>query len=812
MRGSAYGHSRVCQSSCAEMKYIVKSKDGKFQVLRVDDFGVESGLTVHVLESEALGEVAWLMESDAEAFEATFSEAGDVGVVPAGNDGSRWDVTILKFGKSSTPPHYFYSQERMAENIDQFNGAKLYLHSRSDRGGHVSDPNKKSSKDIVGFISNSRIAEGVGVVGTANVLPSAKWLKANLVELSKQKRMDVLQLSIDAYGMAQPRMVDGERLPEVVKIKQVDVDIVPRAAAGGAFVKLAESLPFPNEFARLINSQTEGLRNMNLLQKIASLFTMLYPAVLMEAELDWSKINENDLWTKLLEADKPQDRLHLPDGTKLTEKLVDEKMAFYLAEMKEAGSGKPKPQPKGVQIPETMTADVRSLQEQVQKLEQGSYRQLLESTVAATKLPIPIQEHIKKSFVSADGSVKKFQESELLDFIRNTREVFGKVLPAEQANQYHVTEGMDERDKALIGLERFFMSASRKVQTPEEIKAYKDIPAFRSFREGYVQLTGDTNVTGMAKNAVRLSESIVTGDFPKMLGELINKVMVREYSLLELDTWKTWASIVGVNDFRTQHRVRWGGYSNLPAVAQRAPYTALTSPTDEEATYLATKRGGTEDMTRESILNDDVSWLSRIPIRMARAAAQTIHEFCYDSIKPASNPTIYDGVVLYHATNPTVLPHANTATAALASDGVALAAARLRMRRQRMKDNLKPIGLRARYLVVPPDLEQIAYGLVTPAFNLANQVPTFLQKLGVMPIVVDYWTDVTDWALIADPSDINGFEIGFIGGQQDPMTFVSDLPNAGSLFTNDVITFKIRHEYGGAVLDYRAFDGSIVAG
>jgi hypothetical protein len=40
--------------------------------------------------------------------------------------------------------------------------------------------------------------------------------------------------------------------------------------------------------------------------------------------------------------------------------------------------------------------------------------------------------------------------------------------------------------------------------------------------------------------------------------------------------------------------MRFGGYGNLPTVGQGAPYTALTSPTDEEATYAPAKRGGTE--------------------------------------------------------------------------------------------------------------------------------------------------------------------------------------------------------------------------
>ena len=794
------------------MRYKSVKTGEKYGVFGVNDAGVQNlePLSVHVLESEAIAEIARLVSLENETVEASFSESSELTTKQVGSDGSAWEVMILKFGKSKTPPHYYYSEPRMTENISAFDGAKLYMHSRSDRAGHVSDPNKKSSRDIVGFISGAKIQEGIGVVGVANILPSFKWLRENLKALASKNKMDVLQLSIDGLGAAQPRMIDGEKLPEVTKLAQVDVDIVPRGAAGGAFLKMAESLPHPEEFKRLINSQTEGT-NMNLLQKVQILFMALYPARFVESNFDWTKVNENELWTKLLEADKPQDRLHLPDGTALSEGLVDDKTKAILAEIKEAASGSGKPKPKVEEGDNDAAKVTAELQKKIFALEQSNLRQVLESVVAKTKLPEVVQNHIKKAFLTAKNEVRSFQESELLDYIKATREVFGKVNDGSKENQYHVSEGMAAEDKSLIGLERFFLGASRKPLTAEEVKEFKGIPAFTSFKEGYIQLTGDTQVTGFQKNAVKLSESIVTGDFPKMLGELINKVMVREYSLMALDTWRAWASIVPVNDFRTQHRVRWGGYANLPTVAQRAPYLPLTSPTDEEATYLATKKGGTEDLTRESILNDDVGWLQRIPMRLARASAQTIHEFCYNFVYPNVNPVIYDGVVLYHATNPTAQPHANTATTALGTDGVALGAARARMKKQGQKDNLKRLGLRPRYLLVPSDLEQIAYGLLTPAYNQSNQVPTFLQNVGMTVIPVDYWTDATDWAIIADPADIAGFELGFVGGVQDPMILVSDTPNSGSLFTNDVITFKIRHEYGGAILDYRAFDGSVVA-
>jgi hypothetical protein len=43
-------------------------------------------------------------------------------------------------------------------------------------------------------------------------------------------------------------------------------------------------------------------------------------------------------------------------------------------------------------------------------------------------------------------------------------------------------------------------------------------------------------------------------------------------------------------------------------------------------------------------------------------------------------------------------------------------------------------------------------------------------------------------------------EVGFLDGQEEPELFVQDQPNGGSMFSNDKLTYKIRHIYGGTVL------------
>ena len=81
-----------------------------------------------------------------------------------------------------------------------------------------------------------------------------------------------------------------------------------------------------------------------------------------------------------------------------------------------------------------------------------------------------------------------------------------------------------------------------------------------------------------------------------------------------------------------------------------------------------------------------------------------------------------------------------------------------------------------------------------------NLDKTFQQTLNMDVIAVPYWTDTNDWHLAADPAIMPMLGIDFLDGREDPELFVQDLPNVGSLFNNDMITYKMRHIYGGNIL------------
>jgi hypothetical protein len=356
----------------------------------------------------------------------------------------------------------------------------------------------------------------------------------------------------------------------------------------------------------------------------------------------------------------------------------------------------------------------------------------------------------------------------------------------------HVQAGLDRADKIRIQLDNLF---NRNKPTG-------------SFREAYIEITGDHRCSGLLRNCDRsrlreaaggrLFEAVNQGTFASILADAVNRALVREYSEAnERGNWRAFCEVTNVRDFRAQKRGRLGGYGNLPAVAENGAYGALTTPTDEEATYAVTKRGGTETISLEAVANDDVGLIRRIPLKLATAAHRTLFAYVTDFIK--NNPTIYDTKALFHA------DHNNIGSAAL--DAASFAAARLAMRKQTEKDSATVLGLALKHMLVPPDLEETAFNLFQ---RTETNDPTFIQAVNPTIHVVPHWTDANNWFATADTAQVPLIEMGFFGGEE-PQVFIADNPAAGSLFSNDQLVMKIRHIYNGAVLDHRGFYGAIVA-
>lgn len=697
-------------------------------------------------------------------------------------DGSKWEVVLIKVGTSKNGVRY--AEKVLKEAAPLFEGAKVLARSDED---HLQG-REKSVRNIVGWISGVNYKQKA-IRGTLHVSEAAQWLRTLLVDAWSEGKKDLVGLSIVAGGTGRLVQEGFQQFTEVESISKVtSVDVVFEPAAGGGLVKLVAAVG--KEEVMDLKDLTEDELKAELERRSASAPTSGEPTT------------TGDQGTPPVSAttqDPPAEPVVVPPAAPAAEPA----MAGATAGTQPIAAAE------AVVDPDVVP---------------GGYvgRLVIREALAETKLPEISQTRITKRF----ANLTSFKEVELQEAIKDEIELFAALekdgmVSAGGVARSDVQVTLEEATKVKASLDGFF--AGEDV----EIEGVK-VPRFKSFKEAYTRLTGDTHITGRLPlsgdgalglseaNAGRVKvsryvydaqmqtfvEAVLSSTFAEILGDSITRKALREYAEIDLNTiWEPLVDVVPASDFRTQRRLRMGGYPNLAAVAQDAAYAAMTTPGDEEATYAVTKRGGLERVTLEAIANDDVGFLRRIPTRIARAAAQTLHEFVLEFL--AANPTIYDSVALFAA------GHNNIGSTALSA--ASLKAARLRVRKQTDLSNSKRLGLSARYLWVPEDLEDVAFEILEAdgkpgsADNDANFLRGKFQTR-----VVNYWTDTNNWFLSADKGQTPLLEVGFFGSEQ-PEIFTQDMGNVGEMFTNDRIVYKIRHIYGGGVMDFRGLDGSIVA-
>lgn len=687
----------------------------------------------------------------------------EAGVTPTGK---KWGVLIIQEGMSKNRNHY--GRKILTEAAPLYEGAKIYM-------DHEETPRRfgRSTRDVAGFLKNvtpvmlgTKEAQGGGTLALAAtaVIVNA-GVQTMLLDAYNEGNPNLFGLSHDVRAESITAVGPDGPFYEVQRIEAVQsVDFVTNPAAGGRLIRIVASDTKPDtleEDGTMLKKLIEAIMASGNAELIAKLKAL------------GDSPNEDQVLTIHREAlaTKPAAPLPTPAPTPAPVTPVRDAVA--------ADS------PKIVQVQEAEWNEVR----------RDGVALFLSNTLAGVTLPDPVKDSLRKRFTESIATGAFPAKDAITAAVKEQVDIFAALADKgfQMPGQTRIQVGKGPVDQAKERLDAFFDPSK---------------PA-TSFRECYIDITGDTKITGRVQDAPRLKEALNTGSWTEILGDSITRRMVADYQANPLTNWRgVIADVVPLNDFRTQRRMRFGGYGNLPIVGQGAPYTALTSPTDEEATYVPAKRGGTESVTIEMIANDDVGVVRRIPAKLARAAAQTLHEFAWDFLN--NNATIYDVTAL------ATVGHANLIATALTATN--LAAARLLLKKQTDMSSGKRIGLAARTLIVPTDLEELAFqltqslqmlpdaGLSTTASPAARN---FLATQGIKPLTVDYWTDATNFWVTADPAQTPMIEIGFLGGREEPELFVQDTPNQGSLFSNDQITYKIRHTYGGAVIDFRGFVGGI---
>ncbi|GBG03904.1 hypothetical protein AZSI13_32310 [Azospira sp. I13] len=663
--------------------------------------------------------------------------------------GVEFKAVIIRAGLSSS--NVLYPETLLKEATPLFDGVRIYAMSDEE---HIKGKGGRDVRKMVGWVKSPRFVEANGneparIEADIRLPGLPENTRALIVDAMAEGMTDLLGLSIDARGAGATRMLEGKRVKEAKSITQVDsVDLIVEPGAGGRLIRLVESAPTPN------THQSQEDSDMNLREKML----------------------------RLVEAKNPQAYAKLNPETATDDEI---ELAYREALVLDASQ-------------QRQTATLDAVAQAEERIRMVEARAQARDAIAASTLPQPAKDRLQRDFAARE----RFVEADVATAINAEREYLARFVEGNRVRMDHFTDiQVGDRSVQIAGmLDAFFDPA------------HQDHRNVQSFRECYVEITGDRRVTGRLEDCdrSRMRESLGgrfaeaamdSTTFALALGDSITRRMLADYrAQSQYDVWRLVANVVPLTDFRTQERTRWGGFGDLPAVAEGADYQDGGIPDDEAATYKAAKSGRLARVTMEMVRNDDVGLIRQIPTKLSRAAKRTLAKFVLDMMR--ANPTIYDGKALFH------VDHGNLGTAALSS--TAWSAARNAMMAQLEAGSNDRLGIPPKFLLVSAAQEEGAFELFKNRGTSNDQ--SFIQTQAPNIVPVWYWTDANDWVAMADKLDIPGIEVGFLDGNEEPEIFVQDNPSVGSLFANDSITYKIRHIYGGAVTDFRGAYKAVVAG
>lgn len=280
-----------------------------------------------------------------------------------------------------------------------------------------------------------------------------------------------------------------------------------------------------------------------------------------------------------------------------------------------------------------------------------------------------------------------------------------------------------------------------------------------------------------------------TSTFPAIMANLANKSVMVGFNEAET-TYQIWAGKGSNRDFKEAARVALSEAGNLELVPEggqfQQDFLGEASARTKVATY-----GKLFSLTRQAIINDDLGLFSKIATKYGSAAKRLVNKMVYAQL--TGNVKMQDNIALFDT------KHGNVAGTGEALSVKAIAKAITAMRRQKGITGEATLNITPKYLVVPPELEMVAYQIVnsTAAVDGVNSGVANPYK-GRFVVVADAeLTDPDAWYLVADASQHDTIEVTYLNGVETPRL------ETRQGFDVDGIEYKVAFDCGVSALDFR---------
>ena len=405
------------------------------------------------------------------------------------------------------------------------------------------------------------------------------------------------------------------------------------------------------------------------------------------------------------------------------------------------------------------------------------------------------------------------------------KKVLDKVSSEGMGDTVKITESETDKFYAAARdglLKRAFRSAGIKRDAFGE--GHRPAPGHEDFTSGGLRRMSEQFVSRMGGNINRMSQKDVamvamghrptmerhniqrdayhtTGSFANLLLDASNKTLLAGYEEAPF-TWDIWArQASSVPDFKNINRIRFSESADLEMVPEKSDYRE-SQMSDSKESYQVEKFGRLFTVSWETVVNDDLDAISRIPAMQGVAARRVQNKKVYEVL--TANAAMSDGVALFNAS------HNNLAGTPGAPSVSTLNTIFSLMMKQTGLDSSTILNLQPSYLIVPvahsATAMQLLGSIADPsvggsAAGNSNTLNIYGPN-GQRPLqlVVEPQLDSNSadaWYVAASTNQIDTVELTFLEGEESPV-----LENEWD-FDKDCYKYKVRQTFGVKAIDWR---------
>ena len=322
-------------------------------------------------------------------------------------------------------------------------------------------------------------------------------------------------------------------------------------------------------------------------------------------------------------------------------------------------------------------------------------------------------------------------------------------------------------------------------------REYRSYTLLELTRE-YLESRG-TKTRGMSKTELVTRGFHSTSDFPLLFSNLAAKTLDAAYEE-EPHTWAPLARQRNLPDFKNASDLVIGGDLTPELLGEGGEYKSGTLKEAQHTWKLATYAKKIK-VTRQAIINDDLSALETVPDMLGRGFRRLESNIVWALITGTA-VTAADGLSLFNAA------HNNSSAQTITTAG--FNAAKKAMRKQTdIAGTL--INLTPSYMMVPTDLEATALQFLFPNGFMANtrtgeNGPVTVQSAGI-ELITEPRLDgfATTWYLAASSGSVEGIVYGYLAGEEGPSVTTNEERDP------DGVELLARFDFGAAVKDFRGF-------